>query len=228
MKKTTLIISPLACLLTVASAHAAFVPATSDPWLAGAVDGTQAAGSDSAPSQSPVAVTGIAIAGGQSYQFSVTGWAMNGPAITGDPADGGGISHSGGAQNGIADVTAPINSLIGVFLDSSVPSGTPSGGLDFLFLVGLGLNFSLLSPGLNQPFFIGDGLNGSIAQTFVAPTGATRLFLGTMDGYEWNNNSGGFDVNVSAVPEPSTVIAGALLLLPFGVSTLRKLRNIRA
>ncbi len=29
----------------------------------------------------------------------------------------------------------------------------------------------------------------------------------------------------SSVPEPSTVVAGALLLLPFGVSTLRVLRN---
>jgi len=29
----------------------------------------------------------------------------------------------------------------------------------------------------------------------------------------------------SPVPEPSTVIAGALLLLPFGVSTLRSLRR---
>ncbi|MCW5554340.1 MAG: hypothetical protein KIS67_19545 [Verrucomicrobiae bacterium] len=30
------------------------------------------------------------------------------------------------------------------------------------------------------------------------------------------------------VPEPTTVLAGALLLLPFGMSTLRKLRNRRA
>jgi hypothetical protein len=35
--------------------------------------------------------------------------------------------------------------------------------------------------------------------------------------------NGGF----APVPEPSTVLAGALLLLPFGVSTLRKLRNSR-
>jgi hypothetical protein len=31
--------------------------------------------------------------------------------------------------------------------------------------------------------------------------------------------------NTSSVPEPTTVVAGALLLLPFGVSTLRILRN---
>jgi hypothetical protein len=32
----------------------------------------------------------------------------------------------------------------------------------------------------------------------------------------------------TAVPEPSTVVAGALLLLPFGVSTLRILRKSKA
>lgn len=32
-------------------------------------------------------------------------------------------------------------------------------------------------------------------------------------------------LNVTPVPEPSTVIAGAMLLLPFGVSTLRNLRR---
>ena len=33
------------------------------------------------------------------------------------------------------------------------------------------------------------------------------------------------NINVSAVPEPTTMIAGALLLLPFGASTLRVLRR---
>jgi hypothetical protein len=35
------------------------------------------------------------------------------------------------------------------------------------------------------------------------------------------------NVVVSAVPEPTTMIAGALLLLPFGASTLRILRKKR-
>jgi hypothetical protein len=38
---------------------------------------------------------------------------------------------------------------------------------------------------------------------------------------------GFFGPNLSAVPEPTTVIAGALLLLPFGASTLRMLRKNR-
>ncbi len=33
---------------------------------------------------------------------------------------------------------------------------------------------------------------------------------------------------VTSVPEPSTIVAGALLLLPFGVSTMRILRRHKA
>jgi choice-of-anchor C domain-containing protein len=36
------------------------------------------------------------------------------------------------------------------------------------------------------------------------------------------------NIQLTAVPEPTTVIAGAMLLLPFGVSTLRILRKNRA
>jgi hypothetical protein len=32
-------------------------------------------------------------------------------------------------------------------------------------------------------------------------------------------------LTIGAVPEPSTVVAGALLLLPFGASAMRVLRN---
>ena len=35
------------------------------------------------------------------------------------------------------------------------------------------------------------------------------------------------NVSLTAVPEPTTMIAGALLLLPLGVSTLRLLRKNR-
>src|ERR1700720_24062 len=38
--------------------------------------------------------------------------------------------------------------------------------------------------------------SGSI-QNFIIPTGATRLFLGTMDGYGWYNNIGSFGVTVT-------------------------------
>jgi hypothetical protein len=58
----------------------------------------------------------------------------------------------------------------------------------------------------------------------VATGSSTELKFGF-----WHPPAGwGFDdVSVSPVPEPTTMIAGALLLLPFGASTLRVLRKSR-
>ena len=47
-------------------------------------------------------------------------------------------------------------------------------------------------------FFIGDGKTSSGAlRRYLVPAKATRLYLGVMDGYEWNNNSGSFTVTVA-------------------------------
>lgn len=207
--KTTLI-TALAFAASTAFAQIT-IPGYADLWLAGAPDGTLASSGDTAPDQSPILVAGIAA--GASYTFSVTGVVDNGggyPAMNPDGADF--FSHFAGAQNGISDITAPINSLIGVFLDASLPT-TAGAPLDFSGTEGL--NFASLSPTLNQAFFIGDGLdNASNIQTFLAPTGATRLYLGTMDGYDWTNNTGSFEVSVTAIPEPSTygLLLGASFL----------------
>ena len=90
-----------------------------------------------------------------------------------------------------------------------------------------GLEFS---PLLNQTFFIGDGLTGhgsGQTQTFIAPDGATRLFLGFADAYAfgypvsdpgwYSDNGGQLQVELTWVPEPSTslvlVVAGWGMLL---------------
>jgi len=49
--------------------------------------------------------------------------------------------------------------------------------------------------------------------TFTVPTGATELYLGTVDSYQWNNNVGADDVTLS-VPEPAT---WAMMLLGAGM-----------
>jgi hypothetical protein len=50
----------------------------------------------------------------------------------------------------------------------------------------------------------------------------------TAAGVSGNDETAFIDnVSVSAVPEPTTMVAGALLLLPFGMSTLRILRKSR-
>lgn len=48
---------------------------------------------------------------------------------------------------------------------------------------------------------------------FVVPTGSTELYLGTVDGYQWNNNVGYFTASIGGVPEPAT---WAMFLIGFG------------
>ena len=143
---------------TVTLLASTIVPGTSDLWLAGMPNGTTAS-LDVAPNHSPVLVTEIPIVPGRAYAFSATGTVRNGPdplPFAGPDADYV-IPHEFGIENGIAVLTAPINSLIGVFLDASQPnlSVAPS-GLDFSSAGSR--NYLVLSPELKQPFFIGNGL----------------------------------------------------------------------
>ncbi len=52
--------------------------------------------------------------------------------------------------------------------------------------------------------------------------GSAQLLINWLDG---NASAYIDDISLVAVPEPTTMIAGALLLLPFGLSTVRFLRN---
>lgn len=209
--------SCIACAATSAGAVNVTVQGTDDPWLAGMPPGSNASINDYAPGQSPLLVTGLgSFSGGYVTFTNVTGGVSNTPSCCTAIEGGAMISHLGGAQNGISDVVAPLSTLVGVFLDGSQPDSSAAPGT--LNFSGAGaLNFTTLNPSLKQVFFIGDGLAGLTTQQFFVPTGATRLFLGTMDGYEWNNNSGVFNLDVNytaAVPEPETY---ALMLAGLGV-----------
>jgi hypothetical protein len=72
----------------------------------------------------------------------------------------------------------------------------------------------MTSPLLQQTFVIGSSL-----QNITIPSGATRLFFGLNNGYEWTNNVGALDVSV--VPAPAAVLLGMLGLSVAGVK-LRK------
>ncbi len=182
------------------------VPGWSDPWLAGMPDGSTAScwepeGCDIAPDQSPQLVVGLCITAGEALTFQATGGVGHCPGCGLQPPDGNGVTNHNWdddlGENGISDVIAPYDCLLGVFLDDAQPDQTPEPGyLDFSSQESR--DYLTLSPELKQPFFIGDGLtSGGDTQRVVIPAGATRLFLGTMDSTTWLNNIGQFDVLVT-------------------------------
>jgi len=223
------------------------VPATDNPWLAGMPNGSTSGTTypvpyDAAPANSP-AIYPTAINGGDIFTFVVTGAVSHGSELHDAPLtgpngaqvpDGYGLQYvsrnspnANGTENGIGDITAPIDALIGVFLNSSQPSlSTPPAALNFTSAASR--NFTTLSPELNQPFFIGAGLDSaSILQQFIAPAGATRLFFGPMDEYNWSDNTGSFQITAvditaigTSLPEPASLSVLALC----GLSLLRRRR----
>jgi Putative Tad-like Flp pilus-assembly len=111
-------------------------------------------------------------------------------------------SDATGSEHGMSNIATPINSLNGVFLDANAPSteaGSIPPGLDFS--TQSERDYTSLEPQVRQTFFVGDGTTssgaGSEQQTIIVPSNATRLFLGTMDGHEWSNNIGGFNVTIT-------------------------------
>ncbi len=174
-------------------------------------------------------MTGLPLSAGAVLTFSANGsvsFSGGGPV---DSPDGGvfntldtfGLDGTP-SSNGIAGMLAPQDALVGLFLDDSVPtsSGAPS-RLDFSD-AGMGRSFAVLSPGLKQPFFIGDGLTGTgngAVQQFIVPAGATRLFLGVVDGVEWHNNTGSLNVQVT------TCVGGAAG--PLAAATLPTSRSLQ-
>ena len=188
------------------------VPGSSDPWLSGMPDGTRASAEhpgwnspDVAPTQSPVGATGIPIIPGATIQFSATGsvtyhWDHSPDGPDGDAHDS--SAHNAGAEHGIANIIAPMDSLLGLFLGNERPDVTPApASLDFS--TQSSRDYLSLSPALKQPFFIGDGVtsNGR-AQAVQVPEGATRLFLGTKDVWNWSDNTGSFEVEIRPPFQP--------------------------
>ncbi len=80
--------------------------------------------------------------------------------------------------------------LVGVFLSGREPQDPPPETLDFT-----GRHDELTStPGLDQPFFIGDGRTADgVVQGFVVPDGATRLLVGFADAPNFSGSPGTYD-----------------------------------
>jgi Flp pilus assembly protein TadG len=188
------------------------VLATGNPFLAGMPAGSQAsvgnphndpdvAGTTSSPKQSPLQAN-IPFSAGQAISFDgVVGGANNQSSTTVFTADGNLNdieTNYTGNDNNMGNINAPLNSLVGVFLDNSAPNTSPTPTPALVdYSNDTQRNFQSISPPLKQIFFIGDGrTDDGQVQQFIPPAGATRLFLATWDGYEWSNNVGSFSVTV--------------------------------
>jgi len=188
------------------------ISSQSDLWLAGMPNGSEASDDDYAPSQSPPMVMNVTP--GTVLTFtSVSGSVKHDPTLSSDGPNGNTsqiYSHNcddpldePAVQNGVGNIDAPIDSLIGLFLTSNAPntqtapSVTPNYSTqaerDVVNTTGLVTQ---------EPFFIGTGTtSGGTTKTFVVPPGATRLYLGTMDGHQWNNNSGSFTATINQLQQ---------------------------
>lgn len=180
------------------------IPGQANPYLAGQPAGvTASGGADAAPAQSPVLVPGLALNADRPLNFSVGGSVSNDPAVPPSAGPDGGAFFKHNAENGLNAIVAPLNSLVGVFLDDATPAvgGQPGGTFDYsdpaVSEGGTGLTGT--RPRLNQVFFIGDGRDAKgNAQQFYPPRGATRLFLAVMDGNGFADNLGALNVGVTA------------------------------
>lgn len=162
--------------------------------------------------------------GGISF-FNGFGGTVFGPQGNGDP-DSSSITSFGG----ISGYLGTQGALVGLFLNDDIPDGPAPTTLDFS-ASGLGVNFASLEPSLGQIFFMGDGVTDSgDFQEFIAPTDATRFFVGIPDAFGFNGAPGAFDDNdgsyrirlgidedprnppTNTVPEPSTFALFALAL----------------
>lgn len=187
------------------------VPGGACPWLAGMPSGTTANFTnqgwvDKAPANSPTAASGLTISSGAILTFGYTGAVSYYPGTQpfdpdGNPSwiiDNYYATANGNAEHGMANLKAPLTSVIGVFLDASQPDSTAAPAM-LDFSSASSRDFASLSPQLKQPFFIGNGYraDGVTLQNFVVPTGATRLYIGVMDGQQWSDNSGSLSTTVT-------------------------------
>jgi hypothetical protein len=184
----------------------------SDPWLAGMPSGSEASYDDYAPSQCPPMVMNVTP--GTVLTFTnVSGSVQHDPSIPYDgPSGNTGMNYNHNCdspnnepavQNGIGNINCPIDALVGLFLTNNAPNTqtaptvypqyTTQAERDVVNTTGLVTQ---------EPFYIGTGqTSGGTTKTFVVPPGATRFYLGTMDGHQWSNNNGSFTATINQLQQ---------------------------
>jgi hypothetical protein len=133
----------------------------------------------------------IEVCGGGTLSISAMGLWNHWPDIyAGTGPEGYGGNYTANVQyvefGGISSAIAPSNALVGVFLtdDPPDPGAQPASNSD------------PTTPELQQAFVIGSGLSG-----IQVPPGATRLFFGLHNAFEWSNNVGEVMVKVTALAD---------------------------
>ncbi len=139
--------------------------------------------------------------GGNANPGNTTGTLAQGSTSTS------GLSNT---EHGISNILTPFGSTVGVFLDQNgatygadssqetTESGAPSTPTGLNFGTQSAQNYLQIEPQLNQAFYVGSGQTSSnVQQMIVVPPNAYALFLGTMDGHEYSNNTGGFNATVT-------------------------------
>lgn len=137
--------------------------------------------------------------------MSASGSVLYCPTCGYNGPDGTTSSSAAPAYNGISGVTnCPGRSLRAVFTSDSEPANPAPPSLDF---ASIGADYPSLKPGLAQMFFIGDGRAGPAGplQVIHVPVGATKLYLGFVDGNGYNDipdwysdDTGSLNVSVSS------------------------------
>jgi hypothetical protein len=126
--------------------------------------------------------------------------------VSGGVATSGYFDVTAGAATGVWNLSPGTGSDSSFYWDNAVNSaGNP-------FLTSAGLLFT------GTGVYAGNEIN-------IWGNSADNYSLQGNIGGNWNPISNGGEATLTAVPEPTTIISGVMMLLPFGASTLRVLRR---
>lgn len=147
----------------------------------------------------------LPLAGSMVIAFPCTGGLTDfasGPPLIGPEGFAGALATDVESHGGISGMllNGRVMFLAGVFISDAVPVSPAPERLDFTDKT----DFKRLSPELGQTFFIGDGAGA----TFIAPAGATRLYLGFVDALFFTGEPGWYGNNRGALEATVLVTPG--------------------
>ena len=122
-----------------------------------------------------------------------------------------------------AQWTAPANGVYDITVAIGGTTATEGGGYGNNFAYNAGLNINGSSPAGS---FLDNVMSWDVNDVYLQAGQSVTAYVINPGYADGGNNQTEF--TVTAVPEPTTIISGMLMLLPFGASTLRILRRNRA